>query len=222
MECIQKSQAIIVDGDNTLWKGIATKEIGKRYLISEARHLHLCTVISGLKASRRIGKLISERSESEVAALPEFYRLLTENNLGVKEEMFRYSNEFIKKNKIKVVTNLLEQVSDFKPIILVTGASSTVAEAAKSNFRIDHYISNIDLFDRGKLVGVKMLINTAEDKLTAVNAVLETLDMRIDRCTAIGDSRLDVAVLKAAGCRIASPLANKEVLSIKGIVPLRA
>ena len=42
-------KAIIVDGDNTLWKGRVSEGIGKSFLMNELKRLHIKHVVNGIK-----------------------------------------------------------------------------------------------------------------------------------------------------------------------------
>jgi hypothetical protein len=225
-ECAQKAKAIIVDGDDTLWKHRVALAIGKGYLKSEALNLHLFTVFRGINGSMKVNDIVKKGGENgEVLGLQHLYKVLSDNNLGTVARMHDLAGWHIDKNRIKSVVDLLEKRGDETPVILVSLGGSTGVRAAKAVFEglIDYTISNRDIFVDGKLKGLgEPLIWNGQDKLNAVTANLDTIDVKIQNCLMIGNGKDDIPLLKAAGYKIVSPRACDEVLAMKGTIELRA
>src|SRR5271154_6404496 len=89
MSDTSKVRAVIVDGDNTLWRGRAAEGIGKAYLLRELKRLNLPTFYRGYKGAKEVMAIVKEVGgvEGEIKGQKRFYEVLVENGLGTKEGM---------------------------------------------------------------------------------------------------------------------------------------
>jgi hypothetical protein len=225
IECVQKPQAIIFDGDDTAWEKRLAMAIGKAYLKREAGHLRFDRVLSGINGSLKVNDIAKKGGENkEFDGLLAFYNVLIKNKLGKKPEMYAYAANHIRKHMIREVTDLLAQANPEIPKILVSLGGSTGIEAARDIFKPKYTISNRDLFDitSGRLSGLDPVVKNGDQKLNAVKAILETIDARIERCTMIGNGDDDIPLLKASGYKLISRRSSDQVLAMKGVIELRA
>lgn len=257
-----KVQAVIVDGDNTLWRGRAAEGIGKAYLLRELKHFHLPTFFRGLEGAKQVNAIVREVGgvEGEMQGQKRFYEILVENGLGTKKGMYQYASRYIDSHLVWNVSDLLYKNLDQEiPVFLATASGTSAASYAISRleyiqgrelrmaavecidltdrgvenaikmsqsmfkkFRLANGVFNSETFDKdGRLTGIEMTITTGENKLAATVTMLDKFNIRVGDCMMVGDSGLDVPLLKSAKVAIASPFANEEVKAVKGIMPIR-
>lgn len=216
-----KVEAIVADGDDTLWKGRVAEGIGKAYLLGELRTFHLGTFVAGLKCARRVSETTRNKGVNrEIEGLKSFYNSLVENGLGTEQTMYRYAGRYIQRHRLTAVSVFLGQFDC--PKFLATVGGSTAATAAAEIFGFKEFISNRDLFeqDSHKLRGIKIDVRNGEDKYRQTVKMLERHNLRLEKCDVVGNDMLDVPILQAAHQPYASPLATEEVKRIKGIIQL--
>lgn len=220
------TQFIIIDGDFSLYDCQITKELGWGYGLNELNkaikdvcHLsfgrsinHFSKLHNGIKGAKEVKKIAnSDPINGDAYGLQRFYEILTENNLGTKEEMYSFAKDAIKKHQI---CGAKELINKWYPehAILATIAGSTAAEAAKYYFGFRKIISNIDRFDEnGNLEKVELVILNGEDKLEAVEKMLNGEGWNLENGLVIGDNRYDKPLLELAGVPCASPYATSEI-----------
>src|SRR5580704_5422274 len=111
-----KAQAIILDGDGTLWRGRVAAGIGKAYMIREALHGHFGTVKQGYVGAKKVkGIVVTAGADGESVGLAAFYGVLKETGLGTKEEMRKYALKYIRSHTVKEVEEFLSQNRDGVP-----------------------------------------------------------------------------------------------------------
>lgn len=256
-----KVQAVIVDGDKTLWRGRAAEGIGKAYLLEELRHLHFSTFIRGVKGAKEVKAIVRDVGGvvGEIQGQKRFYEVLVENGLGTKEGMYKHARGHIDSHIIESVNDLVyKNLEQGIPVFLATASGTSAASyairrleyiqgrevrmaavesdmsdsgvesainlslKAFNKFRLADGVFNTETFDENeKLTGIEMTITTGENKLAATVAMLDKFNIRVGDCMMVGDSGLDVPLLRSAKVAIASPFANEEVKAVKGIVPIR-
>ncbi len=211
-------RAVVVDGDKTLWKGRVAEGIGKSLLISELQKLHLRTFLRGFSGAKRVKSIIAENPgiKGETLGQMEFYNILTENHLGKKEDMVKIATNYINKNTIPEVSSLIFQFSqEGIPIFLSTAGGTTSLEAAIKIFKLTDGVSNTELFDKNnKLIGIELTITNGENKLYKTVELLNKYNIKLSDCLVIGDSALDIPILKASRDAVFSPLATEDVKQI--------
>lgn len=217
----KKIHAVVVDGDNTLWKGIAAESIGKSILINELKKGHLKKFLRGVSAGKKLKSNIGKSpgfKDISTAQL-DFYSVLIQNDLGKINEMISVARKHIKRNILHEVSNLIFQISqEGIPVFLSTASGSTVAEAAKNLFNITDSVSNTELFNKdGNLTGVELTITNGQTKLDRTIKLLNKYDIKITDCVVIGDSVLDVPLFKSSRHAVFSPLAINDIKQIKSV-----
>lgn len=218
-----KVDALIADLDNTLCEGRVAQGIGKSYLVRELLRGNFDTFSEGWKGAKRVRAVVKAAGvNGEAEGLREFYAVLTSLGVGEKHEMYRFARKYVGDYAIREVQAFMKDVANGTPKILSTVGGSTAAIAAGTYFGIAHTVSNKDLFSPdGRLSGVKLLIRNGEEKLSATEELLEQMNIRLSRCVVIGDSAVDIPLLKAAGLGYASPFATEEVRNVPGVTQLR-
>ncbi|MDE1860153.1 MAG: hypothetical protein KGH72_00360 [Candidatus Micrarchaeota archaeon] len=223
------TRAVVVDGDNTLWRGRVTEGIGKAILMQELRRLHLPTVARGLKGKSEIEEMLAIRNgfEGEMIAQEMLYGLLLANGLGRRDEMYRIAADYIRGRLIGTVFRMVDmQLGLGGMAFLATAAGTSAATFAQMDlFRRELTGSrhNREIFDdSGRLRGFKTAIASGEEKLHATEQMLAGHGLTLRDCRVVGDSGLDRPMLMSAQKAYASPYATDEVKAIKGIVQIRA
>ena len=221
-----KISAMVVDGDKTLWEGRALEGICKAYLRQETMKLHLPTVyraIRGVCEVKAIVKRYDGNVEGEMLGQKRAYEVLVENGLGRKDEMYSFAGSYINGQVIRNVSDLIvEKIRFGIPVFLATASGTSAEMYSMNHFHLKDAVSNKELFDeKGRLSGVELIITNGENKLDATKAMLDGYNMRLGDCVVVGDSKLDIPMLKAAGFPMASPFATDEVKAIRGIVQIR-
>ncbi len=220
-----KADAIVSDGDGTLWRGSAAAGIGKYYMAWELYSRDFGAVMKGWNGAREVKRIVADfGADGNAEALKRFYEVLMSVGLGDERGMYKYARRYISWHRISAVQELINAVGEEPAVILSTIDGSTAARAAADHFKnIDHIISNIDLFDgrNGMLSGVRLVVRNGEEKRHEAMGLLDRLGLDPSRCAAIGDSDGDVPTLKSVGLRYASPFANEAVMRVPGIRLLR-
>ena len=131
--------AVVVDGDRTLWRGSATGALGKAYLVKTFRELNLYKTANYAFGMVYVNSIVNARRDSD--GIPngqmKFYEVMIENNFGMKEEMNSIIGRHIRKNAIEKVANIVDYyVTGDVPVFLSTMAGSTTADYAMYNFRL--------------------------------------------------------------------------------------
>jgi hydroxymethylpyrimidine pyrophosphatase-like HAD family hydrolase len=216
------TDAIIVAGNNTLWRGNVAAGIRKEYVIRRALAFDFAAVKASLRGTKHVKEVVKASGvNGEAEGLKALYQVLTENGMGRESEMRAYAYKYIRRHEITAVRAI---IVDAKPDILThlaTIGGSTAANVAETYFNIFHCVSNRDIFQDGWLAGIELLVRNGEEKLSATVSRLEEFNLKIERCAVIGASEEDIPLLKAAGQRFASPMANDEVKRIPGITQIR-
>ncbi len=223
---IKDTRFVIIDGDFSLYDCQITKGMGWKYGLSELDkaikdlyHLsfgssidHFSKVRNGIRGAKEVKVIAnSDPVNGDAYGLERFYEILTENNLGTKEEMYAFANDTIKKHQIRGAKELMDKWYP-KHALLATIAGSTAAEAAKDYFGFRRVISNIDGFDEnGKLEKAELVILNGEDKLEAVEKMLNEEGWKLENGLVIGDNKHDKPLLELAGVPCASPYATREI-----------
>ncbi len=219
LNAVNKTKTIIVDGDNTLWKGRVAEHIGKEYLISQVLRHNFRNVFKGTKETIKIKSLLrknrnNEKPETEGIKL--FYKLLVDWNVGEKHIFERIAKYHFERNSIKPV----QQIVVFSTVkkLLATLGGSTAAEVAKNYYCLDDFVSNIDIFKRighvQKLDGIDIIMSNGAEKLETVEKWLRKYKIKLKDCTVIGDSLSDLPLLEKAGISISSPSSVNKVRDI--------
>lgn len=89
------------------------------------------------------------------------------------------------------------------------------AEEAAEEYKIPHLVSNESVFEDCVYRGSRITINTAQEKLSAVEKKLEEIEVDFGNCSFVGDGRKDDLIgkkcKKEGGVYLASPDAEKFV-----------
>ncbi len=210
LNAVNKTKAIIVDGDNTLWKGRVAEHIGKEYLIGQVLRRNFGNVFKGTKEAMKIKFLLRKNKDNEkpeTEGIKLFYNLLIDWNLGEKQTFERIAKYHFERNSIKPV----QQIVVFSTVkkLLATLGGSTAAEVAKNYYCLDDFVSNIDIFRKigyiQKLDGIDIVMSNGAEKLEMVEKWLRKYKIKIKDCAVIGDSLSDLPLLEKAGISISSP-----------------
>ena len=216
--------AVVVDGDRTLWKGYAIEALGKAYLVKAVRELNLYKAANYAFGIANAGLIINAYRDSD--GIPngqkKFYDVMIENDMGMKEEMNSIVGKHIRNNVIEKVAKIVDYYVTWNiPVLLSTMAGSTTADYAKYNFRLTDTVSNVEIFDNSKkLIGFDAKITCGESKLALTEEVLDRHGLKLWNCMVIGDSVYDMPMLQSAKISMASPFASEKVLELKRIVRL--
>ncbi len=214
--------AVVVDGDRTLWKGNATEALGKAYLVKAFRELNLYKTVNYAFGMGCVSFIVNARKDSD--GIPEgqrkFYEVLIENGMGTRDEMSDIVGRHIRNNIVEKVGKIVDYyVTGDIPVLLSTMAGSTIADYAKYNFGLTETASNTEIFDNsGKLVGFDAKITCGESKLALTEEALDRRGLKLWKCMVIGDSIHDIPMLQSAKIAMASPFASEEVLALKRIM----
>ncbi len=210
---INKTKAVILDGDNTLWKGRASKGIGTYILARELRKGHLITVLKGISGAKRVSNIAkSDSKNGDWMGLEEFYKVMSGLTTVTRSQMLEASRKYIRENQINEVARLVSDYNVYRPSFLITIAGSSVAQSACDILPLSGYQSNIDKFDsKERLTGVDIRIKNGSDKTISAMDLLRPLGIALRDCTVIGDSENDLELLSESGFSIASPLAIDSV-----------
>jgi len=155
-----KVQALVVDGDNTLWRGRAAEGIGKRYLLRELKRLHLPTFYRGYKGAKEVMAIVKELGgvEGEMKGQKRFYEVLIENDLGRKDEMRAFVEDFMKGHLVNQVCLLVIQNGQRGiPVFLTTASGTTAAEYTTQYFSMKDRVSNTEIFDKIQKYLIKLV-----------------------------------------------------------------
>ena len=216
--------AVVVDGDNTLWKGSTAEALGKAYLVKAVRELKLYKAANCTFRTARANFMINIRGDPEEIPYGQkkFYDVMIDNDIGMKEEMHSIIGKHIRKNIIEKIGGIVDYyVTGDTPVFLSTMAGSTTADCAREGFRLTDTVSNTERFDSsGKLIGFDAKIICGESKLALTEDALDKYGLRIRNCMVIGDSIHDIPMLESAKIAMASPFASEKVLALKRIVRL--
>jgi hypothetical protein len=216
--------AVVVDGDWTMWKRSTTEALGREYLVKAVRELKLYKAANYAFGIACVKCMTNANGDSD--RIPngqrKFYEVMAENNIGVKEEMNSIVGRHIRKNAIEKVAKIVDYyATGDTPVFLSTMAGSTTAEYAKYNFRLTDTVSNAERFDNsGKLIGFDARITCGESKLALTEEALDRYGLKLRNCMVIGDSVYDMPMLRSAKIAMASPFASEKVLALKRIVRL--
>jgi len=212
-------KAIVADGDNTLWRGAIADTVGRKYIFRELGRLHLRTFVRAASAEERIRKLIrSDPINGPAKGFLQLYDVLVQNRVGREEEMYRYAERHVSRNRIVDVNRLLRAEELRIPLFLVTAGGSTGARAAGKIFNARGTAANEDLFDAsGRLCGINITIRNGVEKREAAVKMLRGFGIELGECVAIGDSEMDRLILEEAGMAVASPFAVDEIRRIAHI-----
>ena len=110
INAVNKTKAIIVDGDKTLWNGRIAEYIGKEYLINQVLRRNFGNVFKGAKEAIKIKSLLRKNKNNENAeteGIKLFYDLLVDCNLGEKHIFERIANYYFERNSIKPVQKIV-------------------------------------------------------------------------------------------------------------------
>lgn len=221
---MNKIEAVVVDGDGTMWKRSTTEALGRWYLVKAVRELQFRKVANcalGM-ASAELMLIVRGASNGIPHGQKKFYDMLVENGMGMKEEMHEIVGGHMRNNVVERVGGIVNYyVAEGIPAFLATMAGSTTADYAKYNFRLTDTVSNAEIFDNsGKLIGFDARITCGESKLAHAEEALGRHGLKLWNCIAIGDSVHDIPMLKSAKIAMASPFASEKVLALKRIVRL--
>lgn len=219
-----KVQAIVTDGDGTLWPGSVAAYIGKRYLAWKLASADLHAFGNGLLGAKEVKGIIKEAgADGNAEAMRRFYEVLMSVGMGDERSMYRYASSYIARHRIGAVWELIGGVREGSTVILSTIGGSTSSRAAADQLGIDHIISNRDLFSGpdGRLTGIELRVRNGEEKRHEAMMLLDEREMDPSKCAAIGDSMGDVPTLMSVGLRYASPHATDDVKKVPGIRLLR-
>ncbi len=212
--------AVVTDGDNTLWKGRVGTAIGREYLAMAMREKNVPAFVNGALNAAQVllmAKFLGPEGVSK--GQKRFYDTLIANGIGRKEEMHTFAGRHIRDNIIEKVESIVRYytMADM-PVFLSTMAGSTAAEYAAGSFGLSGSVSNIERFDNdGRLVEFSIAMSNGEEKLASTEKALDKYNIRLSECMVIGDSIADIPMLMSAKIAIASPLASEEVLALKRI-----
>lgn len=220
------ANALVVDGDNTLWRGRVAEGIGKAYMLRELKRGHLGTVYRGYKGSKEVHEIVERfgGSVGEIQGQKKFYEILMENRLGTADELELIVRNYIVGHEVTSVSGMLARsLSERSPSFLATASGSTATEYAYGYFRMTGRVSNEEIFDgKGRLVGFRFRIGSGEEKLYHTEKMLDAHGLRMNECDMVGDSEIDIPLLKSAKRAIASPYATDEVRRIcSEVLPLQ-
>ena len=215
--------AVVTDGDNTLWKGAVSTAIGKEYLAKAFREYDVPAFVSG--AARAAQVLLMAKfmgHEGPSAGQKRFYNTLIANGIGRKNELCAFAGQHIRNNTIEKVENIVRYYSVGSiPVFLSTMAGTTAAEYATESFRLAGSVSNTEMFDSsGRLVEFSVTMYNGEEKLANTESMVNKYNVMLRDCMVIGDSANDIPLLKSAKIALASPFASDEVLALKRITRL--
>lgn len=221
-------QALIVDGDNTLWQGRTAEGIGKALFTQEAKRLHLRKLLRGLRGRKEIEEILRTVGgvEGDIRGLERFYQLLLENEVGDLEHMYRYAGRYIRAHLIDSVSALVRtELLSGRPVFLTTASGDATARYVERDLYtipLADSCHNEEVYDnRGRLVGFRLPIFDGETKLHTTEEMAGRHGLRLSDCTVVGNDALDVPLLRAAGEAFYSPYATDEVKAIKGIKEIR-
>ncbi len=212
--------AVVTDGDGTLWKGAVSAAIGKEYLSKALRDRDVVTFVSGVLGAAQVVFMSEFRGPAgSVNGQKKFYDTLIANGIGMRNEMRTFASQHIRKNTIEKVESIIRYHTLWNiPTFLSTMAGSTAAEYAVESLSLAGAVSNVDMFDDiGKLVGFSVTMHNGEEKLAKTESMLDKYNIRLNNCMAIGDSANDIPLLMSAKIAVASPFASDEVLALKRI-----
>ncbi len=212
--------AVVTDGDGTLWKGAVSAAIGKEYLLKALRDRDIATFASGILGAAQVMLMSEFRGPAgSVDSQKKFYDTLIANGIGMRNEMRTFASRHIRKNTIDKVENVVRYYTLWNtPTFLSTMAGSTAAECVVESLSLTESVSNVDIFDNiGKLVGFSVTMRNGEEKLAKTESMLDKYNIRLDNCMVIGDSANDIPLLMSAKIAVASPFASDKVLALKRI-----
>ncbi len=216
------SEAVVFDGDRTVWKGNAMEHgICMQYILRELRRGHLPTAAYGINGYFQVKRMARERhsAKDSVDLLGEVYSRLSSVGLGNREEMQDMAFRYIRRNMTRPVRYIMLGIDGRKPYFLATCNGSSVAAAAENIIHPVATVSNIDIFgDDGMIKGVKVLMRHGEDKVRETHDMLSRHGIRFSKCAYIGDSEDDIPAMLQSGLSIASPFACNKVREIADFV----
>ncbi len=228
-------QAVVVDGDNTLWRGRAAEGIGRTYLKRELLRGNLATFLRGIKGKMEVEWIVSmDGKQGQANGQRRFYEILIENGLGTKPEMALFAGHYIASHIIPQTDSLvMDYLKRGTPVFLSTASGTSAANYARAlyvprmsmakksmdgksdgklKFTFSGVLSNTERFDEaGKLVEFISDIMDGESKLALTEQMLDKFGIKVSDCLVVGDSDLDLPLLMSARIPIASPLANDKV-----------
>lgn len=220
-------RVLVVDGDNTLWRGRAAEGIGKAMFVQEIKRVHIPTVLRGLKGKKEVEALVKDLGgvEGEMQGQKRFYQVLIENGLGERTQMLRFAGEYIRTHIVDSVSVIVAAaLSSDTPVFLSTASGTSAAQYARVSLfdsSLTDSRSNEEVFSiSGRLTDFRMSITTGENKLHETEVMLAQYGISIGDCEVIGDSALDIPLLKSAKRPLASPYATDEVKAVRGITVL--
>ena len=218
-------RATIVDGDNTLWKGGAIAGIGASLILQELRRLHFSSVINVMAAERGISKVLRKYSgiEGKLMGQELLYQMLASSGIARRDDLSRFAANYIRNNAVGSVCNIVSaELYKGNPVFLVTASGTSAAMFARSglfNIPLTDFRSNVELFNGpGVLIGFRSEITSGAEKLDAAEQMLNAYGLRIRDCQVIGDSELDLPLMKASLRPIASPFATERVRELCKII----
>ncbi len=229
LQLIRTRPATIVDGDNTLWRGRAAEGIGKHLLRKELGRLHLGNVLRGMGGKQEVDMIVRTAggAEGEIKGQQRFYQILIETGLGNRATMTEAVTHFITGHRVERVFDMVSLMLDGGyPAFLATASGTTAARFTQYMLfpsPLTGSVSNVEIFasKTEKLVDFRTPISSGEEKLAAVERMLERYGIQVGDCRVIGDSELDIPLLRAAREPLASPLAVEAVRMLPKIIQIR-
>ena len=112
--------AVVVDGDRTLWKGSSTGALGKAYLLKTIRELNLYKAANYAFGIAYVNLIVNAYRDSDgiPSGQRKFYDIMIENSIGMKEEMNSIVGRHIRKNAIEKVARRIAATSAEKTAVL--------------------------------------------------------------------------------------------------------
>jgi hypothetical protein len=183
-----KARVLILGGNGTLWKGNIDEKVVASSLNRELLRAsfggkkHLDNFKNGKAHMERLQKELAAKGDySEVIDSVRFYDVLIDLGLGREDEMYKDALRYIRRHPVKKVPEILRRIKDGSLrgngwiTMLSTMSGSTAAKAAADYFKIDYFISNIDVFGElqitdssassvGKLMRLELPLNSGEAK----------------------------------------------------------
>ena len=214
---LQECDGIVADLDGTLVKGRVAEGMGKKFLKSELRRLHLRHAWSGLRNYKKVlktgrgGEPYKGRS-GQAAGLELFTDIMAGTGCATRGMMKAYARERIKESVLPGAREFIWHLKGTgKPVVCVTAGCSSAAEEAKEFFGFDSAWGNpMRYSEEGMLLGCDIVFDERTKLSETEDRLHRFYGLSINRCLVIGNDDLDVPLMLMSRLSASGPLATPQ------------
>ena len=202
-------KAVVVNPNSITWGGNITAAVAKAYAMRAVRRGHLSNA-----AIRAYGIFNASRApvEQKTERINLIYDALLRSGAGSRPLMEKYSLSALARDRIRGPWEVLSSLPGKGiPVFVATFEGDVVGSVLAQGLGASGYVSNVDVFQNGKLSGFHADMTTGRQKADGVERMLraygeETFGypIKLSECAVIGGRKSDIALTSEARLGIAS------------------